>query len=71
MTGIVMNASRNEDFVKENEGLIESVHRNEDGSSNFSADSGVVKGAYIPPEEAAKLLEMFKTLCRTLKMTII
>lgn len=59
--GIVMNASKNEDFVKENEDLINSVHQNEDGSSEFSANSSIVKGAYIPPEEAAKLLEMFGT----------
>ena len=56
---LVLNASKNEEFVKDNPDLVASARANDEGSSTFAPSS--FKEVYMPPEEEAELLEMFST----------
>lgn len=56
---LVMDASKNEEFVNSNPELINESKRNDDQSSSFSG--GNFKEVYIPPDEKEKLLKMFST----------
>ena len=59
MSSLVMNASKNEEYLKDNSELVHEARKNDDGSSVFS--NSEIKEVYIPPEEEQRLLEMFAT----------